>query len=215
MNPIVLVRHGHAEHIDGEMTGGWTDTALTELGRRQAAALASRLGEELRGEPVKLYCSDLRRAMETAEYVASALDVEPTPLRCLREINNGVAKDKTKAEARSHYREPTEPLLDWQIYPGAETWRQFHARVSDCMDSLAGGETPLILVTHGGTIVHVIGWWLRLDMATISSVYFDTDPASMSVLTTNRLGDRVLSRLNDTSHLLPGGLNGGRLLGPR
>lgn len=215
MTPIILVRHGHAEHIDGCMTGGWTDTMLTELGRRQAAALASRLRDELQGAPVKLYCSDLRRARETAEYIAAALGLKPTPLRGLREINNGVAKDKTKEEARMHFREPTEPLLDWQIYPGAETWRQFHLRVSECMDALAGDETPLILVTHGGTIVHVIGWWLGLDMATVSRVYFDADPASVSVLTTNSFGDRVVSRLNDTSHLLEGGLHEGRLLGPQ
>ena len=214
MGTIILVRHGHAEHIDGDLTGGWTDTDLTDLGKRQAAALASRLREELQGVRVKLYCSDLKRARHTADIIAAALRLKPTPLDGLREINNGVAKDKTKDEARMHYREPTEPLLDWRFYPEAETWREFHLRVCGCMDVIADEDATLLIVTHGGTINHIVDWWLGLDVATMSRVHFDTDPASISVLTINRLGDRAVSRLNDTSHLSVDGLHKGILLKP-
>jgi probable phosphoglycerate mutase len=201
MKQILLIRHGHAEHLNGELTGGWTDTNLTELGQQQVKALAARLKNELTDTPHKLYCSDLKRATQTAQIIGEALGIKPVPLPCLREINNGIAKDMTREEARKHYRELTEPTLDWQAYPGAETWRQFHNRIAHCMDSIVEDEVSLIIVTHGGPIVHVIDWWLQLDIETVSRVYFDTDPASISLLTTNNLGDRVLSRLNDTAHL--------------
>ena len=212
MSPIILVRHGHAEHIDGDLTGGWTDTDLTDLGRRQAAALTHRLKDDLQGTIVKLYCSDLKRARQTADIIAAALSLKPTPLGGLREINNGVAKGKTKEEARRYYREPTQPLLDWRFYPEAETWREFHHRVCECMDVISVEDATLLIVTHGGTIVHIIDWWLGLDVATMSRVHFETDPASITVLTINRLGDRVISRLNDTAHLWVGGLHKGKLL---
>ncbi|HEX9914897.1 MAG TPA: histidine phosphatase family protein [Candidatus Bathyarchaeia archaeon] len=215
MSPIILVRHGHAEHIDGDLTGGWTDTDLTDLGRRQAVVLTSRLKEELQGTCVKLYCSDLKRARHTADFIAAALGLKPTPLDGLREINNGIAKDKTKEEAQRYYREPTEPLLDWQFYPEAETWREFNQRVCECMDTIADEDATLLIVTHGGTIVHIIDWWLGLDIATMSKVHFETDLASITVLTINRLGDRTISRLNDTAHLSMGGLHKGRLLNPQ
>lgn len=36
----------------------------------------------------------------------------------------------TDEEAKQYFLERTFPLLDWQPYPQAETWRQFHLRVS-------------------------------------------------------------------------------------
>ncbi|MCW4036483.1 MAG: histidine phosphatase family protein [Candidatus Bathyarchaeota archaeon] len=118
------------------MTGGWTDSELTELGRRQALALATRLKEEMGSTPCTMYCSDLKRAAETAEVIGEKLGLKPIHAWELRELNNGVAAGKNKEEARSHFRQPTEPLLDWQCYPGAETWRQFYLRVSEYLDCL-------------------------------------------------------------------------------
>ena len=37
---IILVRHGEAEHMISDLTGGWTDSHLTEAGRAQAEAVA-------------------------------------------------------------------------------------------------------------------------------------------------------------------------------
>ena len=40
---IILVRHGEATHHTEHLTGGWTDSDLTEAGRRQLEALAAKL----------------------------------------------------------------------------------------------------------------------------------------------------------------------------
>jgi broad specificity phosphatase PhoE len=86
MNPLILIRHGHAEHLTGELTGGWTDTELTELGRHQAEALASRLEDELADAACRMYCSDLKRAAQTAGIIGDALGLKPTPARGLKEL---------------------------------------------------------------------------------------------------------------------------------
>lgn len=41
---IILVRHGEATHHTQHLTGGWTDSDLTEAGRRQLEALAGKTG---------------------------------------------------------------------------------------------------------------------------------------------------------------------------
>ena len=212
MNPLILIRHGHAEHLTGELTGGWTDTELTELGRRQAEALASRLEDELADASCKVYCSDLKRAAQTAEIIADTLGLNPTPALGLRELNNGIAAGMTKEEARRHYREPTEPLIDWQCYPGAETWRQFYGRVSGFMTSLPRDRDGITMfVTHGGTIVNIVAWWLRLEIETLSRVTFRASPASISVLGSTELSERAIFRLNDAAHLHARGLTDEKL----
>ena len=48
---IYLVAHGEAQHHVQGLVGGWYDSDLTELGHRQAQAIAGRLAERLAGAP--------------------------------------------------------------------------------------------------------------------------------------------------------------------
>ena len=184
------------------MVGGWTDTELTELGRRQVEALAARLKTEMCESQVTILCSDLKRATQTAEIIGRVLNMSPQPAPELRELNNGIAAGMTKDEASRYFREPTHPLVDWEPYPGAETWRQFYHRVATFMEySSDRFDDSVLVVTHGGTIIQIISWWLRLDMDTISNVSFKTDPASITALGKSTLDERTIERLNDTAHL--------------
>lgn len=126
----------------------------------------------------------------------------PNPVPELRELNNGVAAGKSQEEAKQYALEMTRPLLDWQPYPQAETWRQFYSRVAACMDRLARNQdAPLLLVTHAGTLINIVAWWLQLDIDMLCKVSFDASPASLSVLRVNEWNERTIERLNDTTHL--------------
>jgi broad specificity phosphatase PhoE len=59
----------------------------------------------------------------------------------------------------------------------------------------------MLLVTHGGTIMRIVSWWLGLDLDQSDRVSFGCEPASLSVLKANRWNGHVLERLNDTAHL--------------
>ena len=202
-----MIRHGEAEHLVTDLIGGWTDTRLTERGRLQAEALGFRLERVLKGVDLKIYSSDLKRAAETADIVGKALGVAPSLEPELREFNNGEAAGMTKREAEKIFREPTKPLIDWQPYPSSETWREFYVRVSEYLHHLSEGCscTPVV-VTHGGTLTNIVGWWLGLDMETLDRVSFKVAPASLTVLGTSNLGERTIERLNDVNHLLSAGL---------
>jgi len=215
MGPIILIRHAQSEHHVKGLTGGWTDTDLTGLGRRQAQALATRLKHEITAVPCRIYCSDLKRALQTADIIGGAIGVTPNPVPELREFNNGIAAGMSQEEAEQYTQELSISTLDWQPYPEAETWRQFYSRVAACMDGLTRDqEELLLLVTHGGTIISIVAWWLQLETDMLGKVSFDASPASMSVLRLNQWNERTIERLNDTAHLYAAGLSDGMRLAP-
>ena len=202
MDTVILIRHGEAEHMVSDLTGGWSQIPLTENGRAQARAVASRLGRDLEGIDFAFYCSDLKRAHQTAEIIGQETGVKPISSQGLRELNNGVAADRRTYEVKHLYRPPSDPIMDWQAYPGAETWRDFYRRIKAFMDELyAVEDRPTLIVTHGGTIVNIIAWWLRLDEEALSYATFRTSPVSISVLNVTPLKERAIERLNDAAHM--------------
>ena len=72
---IILVRHGEATHHTQRLTGGWTDSQLTEKGRAQIKAAAVKLAKDFAGRNCKLriLASDLQRASASAQIIADEL----------------------------------------------------------------------------------------------------------------------------------------------
>ena len=96
MTEIYLIRHAQAEGNLYRRIHGQYDSLVTELGRRQIAALEARFA------PVQIdavYSSDLIRAMETAKAVSApkGLPLHTTP--ALREVNLGVWEDACWGDA--------------------------------------------------------------------------------------------------------------------
>ncbi len=94
MCKIYIIQHCQSEHHINELTGGWTDTPLTELGINQSKAVAEEI-ENLGLSDFVLYSSDLKRAFMTAEYISERFGIKITDTELLREINNGEAANKT------------------------------------------------------------------------------------------------------------------------
>jgi len=84
--PLLLIRHAESTWNASERWQGHGDPPLSSRGRDQAHALA----RELASEAVDvLVCSDLRRAVETAEILGKAWGLAPEPVRALRELDVG------------------------------------------------------------------------------------------------------------------------------
>lgn len=203
---LIVIRHAQSEHHVNGLTGGWTDTGLSDLGHEQARRLAERLRMELAGVPITLYASDLRRAAETAAPIAAALGVPVTPEPRLREHNNGAAAGLTIAEASRRYPESfAGPWgTDVRPFPGAETWREFDLRIcSFLMEIPAAGPLPL-LVTHGGTLMHIVAWWIGIGFEALQRTWFGCPPAGIAVLHADdgpTWSHRGIDRLGDIAHL--------------
>jgi probable phosphoglycerate mutase len=202
METVILIRHGEGEHMVSDLTGGWSQVPLTDNGRAQARAVASRLKRDLEGIDFAFYCSDIKRAHQTAEIIGQKIGVKPIPSQGLREFNNGVAADRTKMEVAHLYSPPADPIMDWQPYPEAETWRLFYRRIKVAMDGINVVEDrPTLIVSHGGTIVNIVAWWLRIEESDLSFTTFHSSPASISVLNETQFNERRVERLNDAAHM--------------
>lgn len=200
---VILVRHAQSEHHIRRLTGGWTNTPLTDLGHEQARHVAARLRTELGETPVCVYTSDLARSRQTAEQIAAAFGVNPIDDQRLREHNNGVAVDLTIDQARERFPgvfdRPWD--LDFRPFEGAETGREFYERVGGFIDSLpVDGPVP-VAVSHGGTILRLIARWLRMPPEAVDHVGFAAHTAAITVLQTGRYGERYVERSNDIAHL--------------
>lgn len=201
MNRLILIRHAQSEHHLQGLTGGWTDTPLSPLGRAQASAVAEQCRRGLAGERALCLCSsDLARAAQTAAYVAAALGVACRLEPALRELNNGVAAGLTLDQAQRIERPRTAPALDWVPYPEAESWRMMTQRVFAGLERLDRAcPGTAVVVTHGHVGVAVIQWWLRLGERCREGISFDLAPASVSELALNAWQERTIVRLNDVS----------------
>ena len=192
---IILVRHGEATHHTQRLTGGWTDSQLTEKGRAQIKAAAVKLAKDFAGRNCKLriLASDLQRASASAQIIAEELGFKGEIEHCrfLREKNNGIAAGMTEEEAKKHFCKPaSEQELDHRNYPGGETRNEFYRRN-----------------VHGlGTIQNIIFRWLGMDMQQVAAFNFSVDvqPASVTVLGINKWHEHAVFRLNDVSHLTQG-----------
>lgn len=203
---IILVRHGEAEHMVSDLTGGWTNSHLTEAGRTQADAVAQWLSEELPSGRVKVLCSDLSRAVQTAEPIAEAIGVDFTRHREIRELNNGIATGKTKQEAKPFLNESSKISIDWHPYPKSESWREFYVRVSKFMDEVYPTlDETAVIVCHGGTIQMITSWWLELEPEHMNRVFFESAPTGVTILHVAFRENRTIERLNDTYHLTRNG----------
>lgn len=192
---LIFVRHGESRHLVDGLTGGWTDTLLTERGRRQVAATARHLaGLELSN--FGFFTSDLKRASESASIIGEALGREPTPLSELREVNNGEATGLSVPEAERIRRPPpAEPDPDWSAYAGAESLRALNARMRGVLVRLAdSGHSRVLLVGHGFSGTVLLKAWLGLPL--LPYIAFDLGPASVSELSINSWSEPCINRLN-------------------
>ena len=201
MSKLLLVRHGETELKSSERLWGHTDVKLNTLGLKQAERLRDRLAQE---KISAIYSSELKRALVTAEIIASRHHLTVVICPELYEIDFGQLEGLTLEEVGQLYpeviklREERNPKLK---YPGGDSVIEFDERVSKFLSRLeqhTDGETILI-VAHSGVLRILLCRLLNMDLGHLWQYLLDL--ASVSILETNQKG-ATLSLLNDTSHLV-------------
>jgi phosphoserine phosphatase len=134
MTRLILVRHGHVEGISPERFRGRRDVDLSELGARQARAVAQRIAQQWR--PLIVYSSPLRRCVQTAESIAAACGISAATCDDLTDLHYGDWEWRTYEEVRAQW----PALFDCWFsaphlvrFPNGESLQDLVARVSNIL----------------------------------------------------------------------------------
>jgi 2,3-bisphosphoglycerate-dependent phosphoglycerate mutase len=120
MIEVVFETHSLSEDNERGRASGWAGSRLSERGR----VLAGELGERRRGDGIAaVFCSDLRRAVETVEVAFEGSRVPVLLDWRLRECDFG---ERNGSAVEAHLRD--RPAFLDVPYPGGESWRQAVAR---------------------------------------------------------------------------------------
>lgn len=184
MGRIFLVRHGQARDDESR------DPDLSDLGLRQAAAVAGRLDQS---RITAIWHSPHRRATETARVIASRLDSEPNVCRSLDDLT-----PVPSAARRGDYPRRMHAWLDSVADAERDedgvtlsaAWRDLRARAE-------GKE--VVMVTHAFVIARFVAD--TLDAPQAAWMRLRTANASLTVIGTDGLDSPTLEGFNDTGHL--------------
>jgi probable phosphoglycerate mutase len=162
MSTVLLARHGETTwNRDGRLQG-WAPTPLTDRGHDQARALAASVAADY--DVDRVLASDLRRARQTAAYLADRVDCEPTFEAAWRERDFGryqglpreaVFEDHDRLSLSRAGRDAVDAPVE-----SGESLRDVDERVRSrwegVVDALAPDETVAV-VCHGGPLYLVLG----------------------------------------------------------
>ncbi|MCA1324388.1 histidine phosphatase family protein [Herbaspirillum sp. alder98] len=166
MTEILLIRHGETDWNVDKRLQGHIDIGLNAEGQRQILAL----GAALAGEGIDaIFASDLQRARDTAQAVATVAGLPVGIDAGLRERCYGAFEGLRHAEVEQRY---PEAYRQWKArepdarYPAgderqAETMREFYQRSVAAVQRVLGagaGHRKVAIVTHGGVLECLHHW---------------------------------------------------------
>lgn len=162
---IYLVRHGETEFNRERRLQGHVDSPLTEVGLRQARAVADLLADMTAGESGwRLVTSPLGRARRTAEIIAERLGLAVEEDRRLIELSWGSWDGRLRSELEAEYPQAF-GRTGWAFdAPTGESYQTVAERLTDWLSGLPPEpERRIIAVTHGVAGRVLRGVYGRLD----------------------------------------------------
>jgi 2,3-bisphosphoglycerate-dependent phosphoglycerate mutase len=182
---VLLLRHAETSAPD-RFHGAESDIGLSAWGSRQAEILGESL-KDLGASAV--YCSAMRRAIDTAEPIGIACRLVPTIQPALHERRLGPLSGVSREEGWSIYAQSKSRWIDGDIeysHPGGESYADIRRRVLPILKEIVvahPGQT-IIIVAHGVVIRVILTTLLAdyqpgdfdriaIDFASINDLWFD------------------------------------------
>ena len=190
---LLLLRHGENDFVKtGKLPGQSPGIHLNERGQKQAEAL----GEALKAVPIKaVYSSPLERAMETAEPVARARNLQVIPEPNLRDANVGRWQGKSLKTLRL--------TNAWKIvqhspsrfqFPDGESFPDVQARITNALEAIARKHNKpkdiVAVVFHADPIKLAVAHFLGLPLDHFQRLSCDT--GSLTALYVGEMGANLI-----------------------
>ncbi|EPK5022148.1 histidine phosphatase family protein [Pseudomonas sp. AAC] len=201
MTRIVLTRHGHVDWIAPERFRGRAELPLSDLGKRQALAVARRIAETW--QPDAIYTSPLSRCVDTGAAIARATGAPVQALEGLADTDYGQWQGLTHEEVRQRWPEEHRTWLeapDLAAIPDGESLADVLARGTKVLREVLhrhAGKT-LVLVGHDSInrvlLLQALGlplsryWRLKQEPCCLNEIVVEDTVCT-------------LHRLNESGHL--------------
>lgn len=204
MIKILLVRHGQTVWNITRRFQGRTDVELSEVGQSQARMLADNFPVDKVDE---IYCSDLKRAHDTAKVIGEKFGVKVVPCQELEEMHFGEWEGLVYDEIQARWPEYMDNF--WKnpaklIVPGGESFAQCQERAMKKIQAIIaaneakGEDRTIVLVAHGGINRCVLADFLGMPINNVWRIsQYNTAVSSV------RLDDGMITveYINNTEHL--------------
>jgi len=161
-----LIRHGEIRSNRKNIYAGWSEEGLTRKGTRQAKKAARQL---LSKGIDAIYCSPLKRAVQTAEIIGDNVKIKPVVNKNFKELNLGIWEGLTEGDVREQY--PKEWMI-WLTRP-AELCLDGREKLTELQNRVIGGiekirvqrkNGSVLIVTHVAVIRILLLYAKKLDL---------------------------------------------------
>jgi len=198
---IILARHGHVDWLAPERFRGRAELPLSDLGRRQAQAVARYIAATWK--PDAVYTSPLGRCRETGAEIAAPFRLELRPVDGLADIDYGEWQGLTRDEAQERWPDETELWFRTPhiaAIPGGETLAALLSRTSAALRDILWRHPDQTVVLVGHDSVNRVlllfaleaplsrYWHLRQEPCAVNELFFDSDSF-------------IIGSINQTQHL--------------
>ncbi|EJR04413.1 histidine phosphatase family protein [Bacillus cereus] len=191
---ILLIRHGESEADILNVHEGRADFELTEKGRQQVQRLVQKVKADF--PPDFIWASTLKRARETAETLAEAIQCPIQLEEELMEFNNGVQAGLSFEEAKKY----PEPKFLHGRFENGESFIEFRMRIEGIFSKIVTENTydRIAIVAHGGVINSILRAFFQMPIS--MDYYFKMGDTGISLI---ELTDKqkTVHFINDTNHL--------------
>ena len=144
---LYLMRHGQTLFNKRKRIQGWSDSPLTELGRKQPL-YAKKYFEENGITFDHAYCSTQERAVDTLELV---VDMPYERLKGIKEMNFGIYEGESEDLHQPVDRSKQRSFEDEYVKFGGEAMKDVQSRMSETLAGIMerDGHKKVLAVSHG------------------------------------------------------------------
>lgn len=198
MKRIITIQHTESEHHLNGMVGSWTDWELSKRGRHEAQQITTNLTNEFDLNDFMIYSSDLKRAVQTAQPLATKLGKEIMLEKRLRERNLGECCGQSVAWLNQH-KLKDEETIDDRLFPSAESRRESFMRLKSFFDELIENPKDVVLVAHGDILTQFYALFLNQKMEILTTLRFQGLAGGVSIFAIDDTV-RIIEKLNDSRY---------------
>ena len=204
---LLIIRHALPVAVDNTATGEEADPELSDLGRRQAGALADGLvgpGVGAGWAPERIdavYSGPKRRARETAAPLAARLGLDVVVEPGISEFDDGEVEYIPIEELKAVGDPRCLQMVSEDGIPDPEAFqRRVVAGMEGIVAANPGGR--VVVSCHGGVVAAYLSYLLRIDRI----LFFEAAYTSVSRVLAAATGERTVGSMNEVAHLRVAGV---------